>query len=198
MRRYLFFTLSVLIFGVTAACAQPTPTPPAPTHIPAPTPPTPVPTPVDWIKPGAWVGDMVLTTARPEDFAASRRRPDLFDACDPTAPAPGSHTRRCEVPAAIELFIGYGASAATAAALDAQWAKTSWEMILDDHVVDLAAFGTIDLQADGSAPVRRLWNVVATHPPPGSHALRYVSTTDGESTAVTWIFTVVPPAVDDE
>jgi hypothetical protein len=141
---------------------------------------------------------MVLTTAPPGDFAAFRQSSDLFNHCDPVVPRPGVYTRTCEVPATLNLFIGYGSSAATAAALDAQWANTAWELILDDRPVNLAPFGVIDLDAGVGGDAReRLWNVVATHPPPGRHALRYAWTADGDTTAVTWIFTVLPLPTPD-
>lgn len=142
---------------------------------------------------------MVLTTAPPGDFAVFRQRNDLFNYCDPAVPRPGVYTRECEVPATLNLFIGYGASDTTVGALDAQWGKTAWELILDDRPVNLTPFGAIDL-ASGAAGIskQRLWNVVATHPPPGRHALRYVWAADGATTAVTWIFTVLPPPTPDE
>jgi hypothetical protein len=190
---------AILICGAEA-CARPSPAPPAVPPSPAP-PPTasPAPTPDGRVKPGDWLGAMVLTIAPPGDFAAFRQRNDLFNHCDPAVTRPGVYTRTCEVPATLNLFIGYGASAATAEALDAQWAKTTWELILDDRPVNLAPFGAIDLDAGGNgAGKQRLWNVVATHPPPGRHALRYVWTADGATTAVTWIFTVLPPPTPDE
>jgi hypothetical protein len=200
MTRSLLLALLLCICGA-AACAAPQAVAP-PSTLPSPTfPPTasPVPPPDSRIRPGDWLGEMVLTTAPPGDFAAFRQRYDLFNGCDPAVTRPGIYRRECEVLATLNLFIGYGIAAASTEELDDRWDKTTWELIFDDRPVNLARFGVIDLDSDADgAPEQRLWNVVATHPPPGRHALRYVWTADGATTAVTWIFTVHPYLTPEE
>jgi enterochelin esterase family protein len=141
------------------------------------------------IEPGERVGDMALTTAQNEGGT----EPQLFDFCDPyiTESDPATITRECEVPAMPYYFIGYGIFADTTSELDAQWPTMAWELILDGHPVNLAAFGTMDLDWGQQF---RFWNVVLENPTPGEHTIRYTFSEFGDPTDATWVFTVASPA----
>ncbi len=184
--------LSTLAIALTlSACTAPTPV--TPTVIPTSIPPTVTPTPtspvmLDMIEPGERIGDMVLTTAQDEGGA----EPQLFDFCDPyiTESDPAVITRECEVPVMPYYFIGYGIFADTTSELDTLWSTIAWELIVDGHPVDLAAFGTIDL--DWGKQYRVL-NVVLANPTPGEHTIRYIYNEFAEPTDATWTFTVASP-----
>ncbi len=119
---------------------------------------------------------------------------NIWDYCDPiVSDVRDTRVRECDVPAFATLFIGNGvgviASANAAAELDKTWSALYWQLYLDDQLIDLPAFGSVDVW-DGTF---RLWNVVIEQPSLGTHTLRYVAATSpdfldpGEAS---WAFTV--------
>lgn len=138
------------------------------------------------LKPGDKSGDMVLTTGPSEGMK------EIWMYCDPFVTESGVFTKECGVPGIPDLFIGYGIVADTTGELDAAWPAMTWELTLDDHPVNLSAFGVLDQDdvVDGRPVKRRSWNVVLHQSTPGKHTLRYVLNESGKPTDVTWVFTV--------
>ena len=192
MKQLACFTFGVLFAGMLVSCAMPSPGLPTATSTPVPPsarlaaiPFTATPTTVHMIEPGDNIGDMVVTNGQ-RDSAT-----EIWLFCDPYLFDPGVFTRECEVPAMQNLQIGYGTFADTSEELNTLWETITWELTLDDHQVDLSAFGTFDQDDEIDGPVKvRMWNVVLDQLTPGTHTLRYLFDEFGEYD-VTWIFTVV-------
>ena len=101
----------------------------------------------------------------------------LFGRCNPVITKPGVYRRSCPLRRSAALFIGYGASKAHGATLDAEWKKTSWAAWLDGHRIALRRFGTTDIRAympgRNKPLIRREWRIVLLHAE-GRHRLRYL------------------------
>src|SRR5919109_187782 len=101
----------------------------------------------------------------------------LFGRCNPVITKPGVYRRSCPLRRSAALFIGYGASKAHGATLDAEWKKTSWAAWLDGHRIALSRFGTTDIRAFTAGRdqpvIRREWRVVLLDAK-GRHRLRYL------------------------
>ena len=100
----------------------------------------------------------------------------LFGRCNPVITKPGVYRRSCRLRKSAALFIGYGASKAHFATLDAEWTKTRWTAWLDGHRIALGRFGTTDIRAfvrgRDKPVIRREWRIVLLDPE-GRHRLRY-------------------------
>src|ERR671928_1135712 len=86
----------------------------------------------------------------------------LFGRCNPVITKPGVYRRSCRLRRSAALFIGYGASKARFATLDAEWKKTSWAAWLDGRRIALGRFGTTDIRAFMPARepvIRREWRI---------------------------------------
>ena len=103
-------------------------------------------------------------------------------------------TGECEISTSTDTFwVSFGWAEATQEELDAFWESTSdWKMKFDGRLVDLSAFGTYDLVADGKPA--RVWDVCITNPPTGPHVIRFDFDSSmiptGHFTEI-WKFTVV-------
>jgi hypothetical protein len=100
----------------------------------------------------------------------------LFGRCNPVITNPGVYRRSCRLGKSAALFIGYGASKARFATLDAEWNKTSWAAWLDGRRIALQRFGTTDIRAfmpgRDKPVIRREWRIVLRDAE-GRHRLRY-------------------------
>ena len=100
----------------------------------------------------------------------------LFGRCNPVITKPGVYRRSCRLRRSAALFIGYGASKAHFATLDAEWKKTRRTAWLDGHRIALGRFGTTDIRAfvrgRDKPVIRREWRIVLLHAE-GRHRLRY-------------------------
>jgi hypothetical protein len=121
----------------------------------------------------------------------------IFDiTCDPIRLEPGIHESHCQVPQLPRLMVGYGNIAASPELLEQGWRAQRWQLYLDGHEVDLAAFGTLADRPYVAGTWIRLWAVTLVSPTPGQHTLRYVrapSVTGGppaDTIDVTWTLTV--------
>src|SRR5215208_2101108 len=104
------------------------------------------------IGPGGRIGGMSLVRG-----TAGQADRKLFDTCDPVILRYGRYVRTCGgVPRVHRLFIGYGDFETTRRALDNRWRATTWDLWLDGHRVDLAAFGASD-------------RLLVSFPPAGGH-----------------------------
>jgi hypothetical protein len=78
----------------------------------------------------------------------------------------------CIVPAGMDQFwISTGWEEETTEALETSWLDSEWSMTLDGRKVDLAAFGTFDMNEDGLR--QRVWDICLRNPSPGEHVVMY-------------------------
>jgi hypothetical protein len=101
----------------------------------------------------------------------------IWDHCDDTmTETPGIQTTECAVPWVDELFIGYGIRAVDKSQRDALWEARTWELYIDGHAVDLAAFNVADFDAEqeGKTIQFRLWRIRLREIPEGLHTLHYM------------------------
>ena len=111
------------------------------------------------LKPGDTVGDMQLTT----EFDLN-----IHYLCSFEELAEGT----CQIPDTLsEIGISTGWSEITTDALDLTWLDSKWTMTFDGREVDLASFGTFDL--DWEDQKARVWDVGITNPAPGEHTVHY-------------------------
>jgi hypothetical protein len=142
------------------------------------------------LRPGAEVDGTRLTTADETDTT-------IFDiTCDPIRLEPGIHESHCRVPQLPRLMVGFGNIAASPELLEQEWRAQRWQLYLDGHEVDLAAFGTLADRPYVAGTWIRLWAVTLVSPTPGQHTLRYVrahtavGTQPADTIDVTWTLTV--------
>jgi len=177
MKHRRFLACVMLMIGLLPSCAAPMT--PIPTVVPTPTslPPTPVP----MLKPGDTLDQMIVTREPPESNG-----PPLWAFCAPAfSNEPGHITIECSVPPLPELGIGHGWFAVDEATRDANWQAMTWELYLDDHAIDLDAFGPVDADLPrtglpGREPNEevmtklRAWDVLLSDLTTGAHTLRSV------------------------
>jgi hypothetical protein len=130
------------------------------------------------LEPGDALGEMVIVTA-------SSPFPHITKFCEDEALSKGD----CKLPADLgHVWILNGWEADTAEALEAAWAESSWELVVDGRQVDLPAFG--QYWADDEDPTSRAWNVALRHPTKGEHIVKWTYDIAGEHTEDVWNFTV--------
>ena len=157
------------------------------------------------LQPGEKIGDMVITSGIEDAYPLS-----AF--CSPTKENDHSIRVDCgELSVCANLAIGqtFGVMglihAMNLIPQPINWEELVWEMSVDEHPIDLEAFGVYDFVhpdlAPSPSPVRevfkmeRLWNVVLVNPTPGMHRVQgQAQTRDGVAT-YTWVvnFTVATP-----
>lgn len=150
------------------------------------------------LKPGEMINGMVITTG------VENANP-FWALCSSTKQNDQSINVDCgELPYA-NLAIGhtFGVMDLMPQAID--WEELTWELSLDGHPIDLAAFGVYDFVTPGLAPrpspVREVfkkssaWNVVLVNPTPGAHRLQGQARSRAGAEAYTWAvnFTVGTP-----
>jgi hypothetical protein len=145
------------------------------------------------VEPGDEIDGMVITNGTAD-------APALEAFCSPALENDRSMTVQCQVPPLPRLAIGrtFGKLGRTLQDLD--WSLLTWELYLDKHLLDLAAFGLYDYVvpdlAESPSPIReifrqvRAWDVILLNPTSGRHRLH--GTAYDEANAYTWtvIFTV--------
>jgi hypothetical protein len=144
------------------------------------------------IGPGDEIGTMTLAVGTVSDADLK-----FFDRCDPVILKPGDYMRSCAVPRVNRLFVGYGDFEPTRKAIELDSKQSKWDLWIDGHRVDLAAFGTSDRTlfgfpaAGGKNVILREWRVILVGVTSGEHTIRYRKrhASDG-TTDATWTFTV--------
>jgi hypothetical protein len=76
--------------------------------------------------------------------------------------------------------------------LDSLWSEHTYELLIGDRPVNLAAFGSIDV-AHPRVGTMRHWNVVLEAAKPGEITIHDRGKVDGEAFESTMIFTFSPP-----
>ena len=175
MKRQMSFIFAVLIVSMLISCANPAT---STTTSPTATNPS--------LQPGEGIGEMIL--AKDESG-----EPDIYNHCSPfvVESDPQVMIRTCNVPMSPHIFIGYGEMASSIEELDSLWSKETWQLYIDDHEVDLSAFGYFDSDYD-EFKVRK-WKVSIDNLTQGEHKLRYVIGSVDNLVVqydITWIFTV--------
>jgi alpha-amylase len=182
--------LGVLWLGACGATATSTPIPPTDTAVPPTAPPTSLPTSVSMLKPGDTIGQMSLQTS-------PSQTPSLWEYCPMAwSDKPGGEPVDCTMPWQPEVEIWQAWGARDQALLDAGWRVLTWEMYVDEHAIDLQAFGTwdFDWEVEGT-PVRiRAWDIKLINPTPGEHTLHYVLHTNQQ---VDNGFAALPPGTSE-
>jgi len=105
----------------------------------------------------------------------------------------------CQVPASTgNIWVSAGWGEPTSQELETAWKDSTWSLTFDNHKVDLAAFGTYDL--DIPDPVLgllkgRVWSFCVSNPTLGVHNARYdyqfVNGSRPGKNAQDWTFTIV-------
>ncbi len=112
------------------------------------------------IRPGTKIGEMEVL-----DFCEA---PNISSLCSWEKLDAGD----CIVPAGMDQFwISTGWEEETIEELEAAWLDSRWSMTLDGRNVDLASFGTYDMNEDGLR--QRVWDVCLSHPSAGQHVVIY-------------------------
>ena len=145
------------------------------------------------LKPGDQIGGMVITTGVAEASP-------LWAFCSHTVENDNVTHVDCQVPPLSKLAIGHLFGEADRTLQASDWSTLTWELSLDEHSLDLAAFGIHHYVMPGLAsppsPIREVfrqkkaWDVVLTNPTPGMHSLRGRARTGAHT--YTWVvnFTV--------
>lgn len=114
--------------------------------------------------------------------------PPLWAYCSPSQENTHIRTFNCRAPVWQTLAVGNLFLLADAALLNARGADLTWELAIDDHLVDLASFGTFDYvmpaMPANASPIREVfakvtdWNLVMTNLNPGEHSLHFWAQND--------------------
>lgn len=107
----------------------------------------------------------------------------------------------CQVPAGVkDLWVSAGWAETTTEELEKAWKDSTWKMTFDGHPVDLAPFGTYDVEIDDPTfglLKARVWNFCVTNIAPGKHNARYdfylPNAYERGNHAEDWTFTVLEP-----
>jgi hypothetical protein len=140
------------------------------------------------LRPGDTIDEMVITTG------AAEASP-LWVYCSAPLESTQVTTVDCDIPQLPKLAIGYifGLNEEDLQSLD--WATKAWKLYVDDHPIDLGAFGTYDFAVPGLAnhpsQVREVfrkmtvWDIVLENPKPGRYTLRGL--TQVRANTYTWL-----------
>lgn len=133
-----------------------------------PTPPTRTPEP----RPSVKIGEITV-----EEFDwMGRRFPDLISYCGfyvYSGKTPGTETVDCEVPYAPRIQMDFGWSAKDAPTLEANWNAMTWELYIDETLVDPYQFQGWYDETKGRGWVLDIVNLT-----PGKHTIRLLWKSD--------------------
>lgn len=117
--------------------------------------------------------------------------PPLWAFCEAAETETLVRTFDCRVPVSQSLAVGHLFLLADAALLNSHQADLTWELAIDNVVVDLESFGMFDYVVPGilasPSPVREAslrvtdWNLVLTNLNPGEHTLSFRAQSDAQS-----------------
>ena len=122
------------------------------------------------LKPGDHIRDMVLTNKEPASYEVFT----TYCAIPSDSHTPTSTTITCsDLPRGTILAAGHGWYSATQQELDNAWSAMRWQINIDEQELDLASFGTQDMDRDGGGRIRS-WQVWLENLTPGQHSVRIV------------------------
>ena len=123
----------------------------------------------------------------------------LWAFCASSQPSDHVTNADCRVPMLPKLAIGHIFIATDEAFAETEWSGLTWELSIDDQLVNLDDFGTYDYVLPTMAPnpslVREVfmkftaWDVVLTDLQPGAHSLR--GSVRDENDAYSWLVNLV-------
>lgn len=148
------------------------------------------------LKPGETIDGMVITTGIEDAFP-------LWAICSPRKVNDHSIRADCGEVSYANLAIGHTLGVMSLVPQSTDWEELVWEMSVDGHPIDLAAFGVYDFVHPDfpSKPfgevfrVIRVWDVVLVNPTPGTHRLQGRAQSQDGAETYTWVvdFTVTTP-----
>jgi hypothetical protein len=139
------------------------------------------------IEKGDMIGDMVITTI---DIFGNTHLGMFCDLDNASEIAPNTMEMECEaVKGDLVLLDCLGLRGDSTEELDSNWGKNSWEMTIDDQIIDLPSFGTLDVDGDQDYPKIRFWNVAIENIAAGTHTV-ICEILEGEQQVLRIIFTV--------
>jgi len=169
MSRIVRFSVFVLLIALLGACVAP-PTSPSATAM---------------INPGDKIGDFLVTKGEAEDVVYTWEM-----GCTKQGSA---EVYVCKSTVGEKVNIAAGVYAALSGkTLDSLWSEHTYELLIGDRPVNLAAFGSIDV-AHPRVGTMRHWNVVLEAAKPSEITIHDRGKVDGESFESAMIFTFSPP-----
>lgn len=149
------------------------------------------------LEPGDTIGSMIVTTGVDEAVP-------LWPFCMPTAVNGRLITVECREMSFPKLAIGHTFGVVELVPKSLDWSELKWELYLDEHPINLSAFGTYDFvhpeTVFSPSPVREafrkltVWDIVLVDPGLGAHTLRGLARTEVET--YTWIVNFIIEAPD--
>jgi hypothetical protein len=137
------------------------------------------------INPGDKIGDFLVTKGEAGDAVYTWEM-----SC---AKQGSAEVYACKSTVGEKVNISAGVYAALSGkTLDSLWSEHTYELLIGDRPVNLAAFGSIDV-AHPRVGTMRHWNVVLEAAKPGEITIHDRGKVDGEVFESTMIFTFSPP-----
>ena len=148
------------------------------------------------LEPGEMIDDMVITTG-------VENATPFWVLCSSTKENDHSIRVDCGDLSYAKLAIGHTFGVMDLIRQCIDWEEFTWEMSLDEHPIDLKAFGVSDIVrpalAPSPSPVRevfkqvRLWDVVLVNPTPGMHRLQGQAQSPDGAVTYTWVVNFTVP-----
>ena len=148
------------------------------------------------LKPGEKIGEMIITTGAEDAFP-------LWSICGPIRVTGNSIKADCGELSHEKLVIGHTLGVMDLVAPSIEWEDLNWEISVNGHPIDLAAFGVYDFvqifhpSHSGREVFRvsKVWNIVLVNPAPGMHRLQGQAQSQDGAETYTWVvdFTVTTP-----
>jgi hypothetical protein len=176
MNKLAYLTMIALCIMISSACAQTTPQPIADAKPESEN---------EEINPGDKIGDFLITTGEPDDVTFQWELDSKV--------GEGSNTYLLEVPLGTKVIPTVGIYDDTyKGKLDEKWDSLTYEISLDDHPVNLSAFGTIEVRHPTAGQMRH-YNVVIVAEKPGSITIHEKWELQGKSEEWNGILKFVAP-----
>jgi hypothetical protein len=169
MNRIALLAILLLFAVILVACTQSEPT-------------------GDMIDPGDKIGDMVIIK---HDMQGTENFADTY-CYTPTEIGENEYEFECQAKEGDLVLFPLGWNADTIEELDAKWEKSTFEMTIDDRMVDLPKFGPTQHPCQ-RWPDRtcRVYGVAIENITAGTHTIIQKKTYEGENPSIThWLFTV--------
>jgi hypothetical protein len=131
------------------------------------------------LEPGSQIGRMLVSNA-----PAAAEAPPIWAFCPPKfSEEPGTRIIQCNIPSMYQLSIGHGWFSSDETIREANWKEIQWALELDGRLIDLPAFGAVDVDMPqkglpGHDPDEeiitklRTWVINLSSLVPGDHTLK--------------------------
>jgi hypothetical protein len=138
------------------------------------------------INPGDKVGNFLITTGDSEGVAY------VWNLESKCVKQEGGKIQTCKINIDTKVNVSWGVYAPTGYDLDTLWSEHTYKMYIDDHPVNLEAFGPIDAVHPLLGKMR-YWNVVIVANKPGEIIVRSEGVVGGDPFGDTKTFTFGTP-----